>query len=98
MKKAAECHSIEEIREEIDRVDRLIINLIGERYEYIKAVVHFKEPTKEAIVAEKRFNEVIASRRKMAKKSGLDPDMVENLYRAMMNHFIQEELKIASNK
>jgi len=95
MKPAGECQSIDEIREEIDRVDRAIISLIGERYEYIKAVVRFKKPTKEAIVAEKRFNEVLASRRILAEEYGLNPDMIEKLYRIMMNHFIEEELKIA---
>lgn len=98
MKKASECHSIEEIREEIDRIDQAIISLIGERYKYIKAVVRFKEPTREAIVAEKRFNEVLASRRAMAEKCGLNPDMVEKLYRDLMTHFIEEELKMVKEK
>jgi isochorismate pyruvate lyase len=98
MKSAANCHSIEEIREEIDRIDQEIITLISERHEFIKAIVRFKEQTMEGIVAKERFDAVLASRRQMAGKCGLNPDMVEKLYRDMMNYFIEEEMKLVKNK
>jgi|WetSurMetagenome_2_1015567.scaffolds.fasta_scaffold780819_1 isochorismate pyruvate lyase len=98
MKSAESCHSIEEIRGEIDRIDQSIIDLLGERSQYVKAIVQFKEPSQESIVAQERYNAVIASRRVMAEKCGLDPDLVEKLYRGIMNHFIDEELKIVKIK
>lgn len=98
MKAAENCKSIEEIRIAIDRIDQEIISLLGERYKYVKAIVQFKEPTEESIIAKSRFDAVISSRREMAEEYGLDPDMVEKLYREMMNHFISEEMKILNKK
>jgi isochorismate pyruvate lyase len=98
MKSAENCKSIEEIRLAIDTIDHEIIRLLGERYKYVKTIVRFKEPTQESIIAKSRFDAVIASRRKMAEECGLDPDMIERMYRDLMNHFIQEELKIINPK
>ena len=98
MKQAADCTSIEEVREAIDNLDKQIIALIGERFTYVKEIVRFKEPTEESIVAKNRFDSVISSRRSLAEEHGLDPDMIEKLYRDLLSHFINEELKIIKKK
>jgi isochorismate pyruvate lyase len=98
MKPASNCGSIEEIRNEIDRIDQEIISLLGDRFQYVKAIVQFKEPTQAGIVAMDRYNAVIESRRQLAEKAGLNPDLVEKVYREIMNHFIDEELKIVNSK
>ena len=73
MKLASECTSIEEVREAIDKIDEQIIALLGKRYVYVKEIVRFKEPTEESIIARNRFDNVISSRRALAKENGLDP-------------------------
>jgi isochorismate pyruvate lyase len=98
MRSVENCKSIEEIREAIDSIDQQIINLLGERYKYVKAIVRFKEPTQESIIAKSRFDAVISSRRAMAEKCGLDPEMIEKLYRNLMNHFIEEEMKLLNKE
>ena len=98
MKLPSHCKSIEEIRDAIDLIDREIIALLGERYRYVKEVVRFKEPTEESIVAKDRFDSVIESRRKFAIMEELDPDIIEKIYRDLMNHFISEEKKLIGNK
>ena len=98
MKLPSHCKSIEEIRKAIDTIDKEVINLLGKRYSYVKEVVRFKEPTEESIIARERFDSVIASRRRMAAEAGLDPDIIERIYRDMLNHFISEERKLISNK
>lgn len=98
MKLATDCTSIEEIREAIDSLDEQIITLLGERFKYVKEIVRFKEPTEESIVAKNRFDTVISSRRALAEKYGLDPDLIEKLYRELLSHFIAEELKIIKKK
>jgi isochorismate pyruvate lyase len=95
---AEDCNSIEEIREAIDHIDEKIISLLGERYKYVKEVVRFKEPTEESIVAKSRFDEVISSRRRLAEQWGLDPDLIEKIYRELLSHFIEEELKMIRKK
>lgn len=98
MKPPSSCTTIEEIREAIDNIDRDIISLLKQRFEYVKEVVRFKEPNKESIVAKERFDSVIASRRHLAKENGLNPDVIERMYRELLTHFIDEELKIIQQK
>ena len=98
MKLASECTSIQEIREAIDRLDEQIISLLGERYTFVKEIVRFKEPTEEGIIAQHRFDSVISSRRALAEENGLDPALIEKIYRDLLTHFIDEELKIIKKK
>jgi isochorismate pyruvate lyase len=98
MKPAKDCTSIEEVREAIDSIDEQIIALLGERYKYVKEIVRFKEPTEESIVARSRFDAVISTRRTLAEENGLNPDLIEKLYRDLLSHFIDEELKIIKKK
>jgi isochorismate pyruvate lyase len=98
MKLPGDCMSIDEIREAIDTIDQEVIRLLGARYKYVKEVVRFKEPNEESIIARERFNSVIASRRKMAEKEGIDPEIVEKIYRDLLNHFIEIELKLIRDK
>lgn len=98
MRLASECTSIEEVREAIDTLDEQIITLLGERYKYVKEIVRFKEPTEESIIARHRFDAVISTRRTLAQENGLDPDLIEKLYRDLLSHFIDEELKMIKRK
>ena len=45
------------------------------------------------MLAPDRFNAMLQQRREWASESGLNPDVVEKLYRDLVNHFIEEELK-----
>lgn len=98
MKSPANCENISEIRDAIDRIDKEIIRLLGERYSYVREVVRFKEPTEESIVAKDRFEAVISSRKKLAEESGLDPAIIEKIYTDLLNYFIAEELKLIRGK
>jgi len=97
-KSAKECKNLEELRLEIDSLDKEIIRLIALRKEYAHEVVRYKEKTVEAIVAQERYDGVIARRKSLAAEQGLDPEVIEKVYRTIMNYFIDEELKIANLK
>lgn len=87
-----ECASLQEVRAEIDRIDREIVAALGQRFAYVKAAAKFK--TSEASVkASDRFNAMLAERREWAAAAGLNPDVIEKLYRDMVTHFIEEEMK-----
>ncbi len=98
MKSADRCTSIEEVRNAIDAIDRELIQLLGKRFQYVKEVIRFKEPTEESIVARNRFESVIQSRREMARKNGLDQDLVERVYRELLKYFIEEEMKLMNKR
>ena len=92
MKTPEECANIQEVREEIDRIDQEIIALIGRRYKYVKVAAKFKT-SETSVKAPDRFAAMLQKRRIWAEEAGLDPDVIEKLYTDLVNHFIQEEMK-----
>ena len=97
MKKPVDCTNKDDIRCAIDKIDKEIIKLLGERFKYVQAIVKFKEADKESIVAQKRYDAVIQSRCKWAKEEGLNPVIIEKMYTNLLNDFIQEEMNMMNN-
>jgi isochorismate pyruvate lyase len=97
MREPGTCETIEAIRAEIDAIDGEIMILLGRRFGFVKEIVRFKNDTGE-IVAQKRYDEVIARRRELAGMNGLNPDIIEKMYRTLMDHFIEEEMKLLEKK
>ena len=93
MKDPKQCKNIKEIREGIDEIDLLIIELFGKRLGFVEEIVKFKND-EEAIIANNRQQEVIELRRMWAESYNLDPDLIENIYRTLLQYNIQKELKI----
>ncbi len=91
MKKPETCTTIEEVREQIDALDEQIIGLIGKRGEYVKAASRFKSD-EAAVRAPERVRALLQSRKGMAARAGLDPDVIANVYRLLVDYFIDEEL------
>lgn len=91
MKLPEKCENIQDIRVEIDNIDKKIINLLGTRYNYVKAASKFKK-SEENVRADDRVKKMIEKRREWAESEGLSPDIVENIYRTLVNYFISEEL------
>lgn len=86
------CTSLEEVRENIDRIDDEIIKLIAERGTYVSQASAFKK-SENGVKAPNRVEAVIAKVRLKATEYGADADMVETLYRAMIAGFIDMEMK-----
>jgi len=92
MKNPDECANIHEVRDEIDIIDREVIDALSKRFQYVIAAARFK--TSEASVrSPDRFEAMLQQRREWAQESGLNPDVVENVYRDLVNYYIEEELK-----
>ena len=92
MKHPDECTSMEEIRAEIDRLDRQIIALLGQRFAYVKAASKFKMSETE-VRAPERVEAMLRQRRAWAEQEGLSADAIEQLYRDLVTYFIEEEMK-----
>ncbi len=80
-----------EIRAEIDRLDRAVIELLGKRFQYVLAATKFKT-SESSVRAPDRFETMLRERRIWAEQSGLKPDAIERLFRDLVTHFIDEEL------
>ncbi len=92
-----QCSSLQEIRENIDRIDDEIIKLIAERGKYVVAASAFKK-TENDVKAPKRVDAVISKVRSKAIEYGADPNMLEKLYREMIECFISMEMKQFDNQ
>lgn len=90
--KANQCTDMTSIRTEIDRIDKEVILLLGERYAYVKAASKFKK-TPDQVKAKSRFEAMLKTRRSWAEEQGLSADLIENIYRDLVNWFITEEMK-----
>lgn len=85
------CDSIEEVRANIDRIDRQIVALLAERGGYVKQAARFKQ-TADDVKAPQRVEQVIAKVTALSRELGADPSVTEQVYRAMIAGFINAEL------
>ena len=97
LKKPEECFSVEEVRNEIDKIDKQIMKLYGKRHKYIEEIVRFKND-EDGIIAHDRKKQVIHDRRKWAEENGLDADTFEKMYTLLIENNIKSELEILKLK
>ena len=86
-----QCAGMENIRDEIDRLDQAVIKLLGRRFQYVLAAAQFKTSAA-AVRAPERFQAMLSRRREWAAAEGLSPDAIEKLYSDLVNHFTAEEI------
>lgn len=86
------CNNLETVRMNIDQIDRKIVKLISERSFYVKQAARFKKTTDD-VKAPARVEAVIDKVKKLAIENDIDPDLIENVYRTMINCFINLEIK-----
>ncbi len=85
------CNTLEEAREEIDKLDEEIISLIAKRNAYIKQLAHFKNSVDE-VKAEERVAAVISRAREQAISQGLSPNLINDLYVRMIDAMVESEV------
>lgn len=85
------CSGMNDIRNEIDALDRLVIAALGKRYEYVKAAAKFKSSS-QSVQAPQRFKSMLEQRRQWAEDEGLNPDVIEKMYADLVTYFIAEEM------
>ena len=86
------CNNIEEVRTNINNIDEEIVKLIAQRGHFVKQAAKFKKDTAD-VKAPKRVEEVISKVKNLAKTVGANEEVVENVYRTMIDSFINAEMK-----
>ena len=97
MKNPANCTSIHEVRSIIDEIDFAIVELLSQRQRCVEEIVRFKN-TQDEIVAEDRQKLLYAQRRIWAEQNNLSPDLVEGLYKLLVEHNINKELNLFNKR
>jgi isochorismate pyruvate lyase len=82
---------LDEIRADIDRLDRRLVTLLAERERLVRRAGRLKADT-DAVRAPGRVEQVVAKARAMAVEADASPDVVERTYRAMIAAFVDLEL------
>lgn len=82
--------SMDEVRAAIDALDEKLMPLMAERAHCIAEAARLKGDPEIALVPW-RVEEVAANARRLAEANGLDADLAEKLWRAMMTEFIAHE-------
>jgi isochorismate pyruvate lyase len=84
------CHSITDVRDNIDRIDSTLVALLAERGAYVGEAARLKRRQADVVDAA-RIADVIAKVRRLAESHGFDADVIEAIYRSMIDHFIAFE-------
>jgi len=92
MKEIEACTSLEKVRENIDRIDNCIVQLICEREQFVLQAAQFKKNETE-VKAPNRVEQVIQKVISIANELGGNPAIIERIYRAMISAFTDSELK-----
>lgn len=94
--KPEDCPTMDEVRIEIDRIDRALVDLLAERWGYVDRAWQLKSSPEEATVPW-RIQEVIDKVRARADERGMPPALAEALWRQIIGWGIQyEEEKLRS--
>jgi isochorismate pyruvate lyase len=86
------CTSIDEVRVNIDSIDKEIVGLLAERGGFVKQAARFKKTTDD-VKAPQRVEQVITKVRALAAELGGNPEVTEAVYRSMISAFISAELQ-----
>ena len=91
-------HLLNEIRENIDEVDKEIIDIISKRINLVEKIGEFKKEQDLTTFQVDRWNEIFKSRLKWAMDKGLDKDFIEDLYKVIHLGSINVQNKIINRK
>ena len=80
-------HKIElnEIREKIDVIDSSIMKLLKERMDLMPAIAEYKKTNGLEIFDPIREGKIIEAKREMAEEFGINADLVEEIFRKIMD-------------
>jgi isochorismate pyruvate lyase len=93
MREPEACRDLGEIREEVDRIDRTLIELLAQRRRYGRAAVRFK--ASEADIANTAYLPLFLDRRRAwGQEAGLPPGHVQALFGLIADASITEQLRV----
>ncbi len=87
---AEDCHDMAALRGQIDRMDRALLKLIGERTRYIARAAVLKGD-RATVHDPARIEDVVGKVREAAPANGVPPDMAEAVWRELIARSIAYE-------
>lgn len=78
--------ALDQLRQQIDDIDRQVVNLLAERKRVVEAVAAVKQQHELPTYHPAREENLISARRAHAAQVALDPDYIEDLFRTVLRH------------
>ena len=88
---------LSEFRERIDAIDEKIIRLISERLGICNEVAHYKSENDIPMMQPERVKEVLIRRKSLADELALNPGLIENIYKLIVEQACILEDEIIDN-
>ena len=89
-----DCQSMAEVRAQIDRLDIELVQLLAARAGYIDRAIQLKQLNGWPARIPERVEEVVMNARAAAEGEGLDPDLIEHLWRQLVDWSIAREARV----
>jgi len=86
-----DCHTLEEVRIEIDKIDEKIVGLISQRSHLIRQAASFKNSVEE-VKAKDRIEFILQRVRHSAIESDVSPNMISELFTIMIDEMVETEI------
>ncbi|KPD13072.1 chorismate mutase [Phaeobacter sp. 11ANDIMAR09] len=88
------CGDMAELRGQIDDLDEMLVELLATRAGYIDRAIELKRLNGWPARIPTRVDEVIENARAKAGEAGLDPDLIETLWRQLVEWSIAREARV----
>ncbi|DAB29290.1 MAG TPA: chorismate mutase [Sulfurimonas sp. UBA12504] len=85
------CNSLMEVRQEIDKIDSQLVELISERSHLVRQAASFKNSIDE-VKADDRMDFIVQKVRHKAIELGVSPNMISELFTIMINDMVELEI------
>ena len=90
------CETLQEVRDEIDKVDDGLVELISQRSHLIRQAAAFKNSVEE-VKAQTRIDEIIQRVRKKGIALNINPNMLSELFTIMIDEMVETEISELRN-
>lgn len=88
------CSSMAELRVQIDALDADLVSMLALRAQYIDRAIDLKPGENMKARVPERVEDVVAKVRAVAEAKGLDPEMIEGLWRQIIEWSIAREADV----
>ena len=95
---AAPKPSLDHLRNQIDAIDKQLVELLAQRRRVVQQVIEVKQQHDLPTFHPAREEDLISARRAQATQAGLDPDYVEDLFRTVLRHSRVGQLSTLSRR
>ena len=90
---AADCKDMQDIRREIDRIDRALVRILAERLTYIERAGHIKQD-RNKVRDEWRINDVLSKVKASCEREDFPFTIAEPVWRRLMDGCIAHEFDV----